>query len=337
MSLLNCLAANPTRPPDWRWQRVSALCDRSPEAIPPGRKRDGVAGFRWITQGVRFLNAQRAAESRQTTAAVTSVLDRFNDIFWAHQLYTQGGNIRHVVEAHILARSSDNEISRRVGVAPEVVSTYEALFYNVRERLPNRAYIVHCAIQQAHGRGSGTSTDSATLWKLYGYFYGPAMVDAIESQFSSPNGWCDNQDKVGDAILDDTISTLKLKAALAAKCVSVTPQNQLALLDIFTKFVEVERSTDSAGQAQTQLMSHIDAMMGQLPFSLGCRQVRGDNVRTDVDVFDTSAVELTYEETVRLSLGQPIAHAHMLRNLTFPVTSGETPLLTHVTPANGGQ
>lgn len=317
-ALLDCFSTNPTRPPTWRWQRAVALRDNDETAIPLSRRTDGALSYRWISRGLKFAAAWREALAAETVNAMVKLATKFPEIYWAHDIWSKNDNVRHTIEANILAKADDDVVSNKTGVTAETVHAYEALFFDVRSRLQFRDFIIHKAIPSVHVRSGGISTESATLWKLYGYFYGPAMVDAMVSQFPSVNGWCDSPDKVGAAIIDDVIGTLKLKAAVAAKGVTNTGANQLQLLEIFTKFVEVERTTDSAGSAQTQLTAHINAMMATMPFQLNSRQVRGSVQPTDVDVFDQSAVELTHEETIRLSLGEPIAHAATLRNLTFP-------------------
>ena len=113
----------------------------------------------------------------------------------------------------------------------------------------------------------------------------------------------------------------KLKAAIAAKTIPVNQYTQLSLLDQFTKFVEVERNSDSADKSQQQILDHIGAMMTNLPFNIGGRDPNGNAVmHPDIRKFDHTAIELTYEEQLRLSTHQDIANQDMLMRLKFPVT-----------------
>lgn len=219
----------------------------------------------------------------------------------------------------MLARGDNHSIGYRCGVLPDIVETYEALFFNVREKIQHRSYILNCVLGPAIHRGL-SEREFDLLWKLYGYFLGPYIVDALESKFSNPV-WCGTPEAVGAAVLDDAIGTLKLKAAIAAKTVPVNQHTQLALMEQFTKFVEVERNTDSAGKAQEQILDHISAMMTTLPFNVGGRDPRGATLPiTQVTRFERTAIELTYEETMRLSVSQPIANTEVLELLKFPVT-----------------
>ena len=320
MSSLTIAADNPFRPATWRWQRATEIQEGN--GLPTTKRRDGLMGYKWITQALNFAREYADCHTDQQRNILA---ERRYDIFWAHWLWTETGHPqRHSVEAHILAREDDHAIGWKCGVAPSVIEAYEALFFNVREKMHHKQYILHCVIGPAIQNGI-SEREYDLLWKLYGYFLGPYILDSLESKFSNPT-WCGTPEAVGAAILDDAIGTLKLKAALAAKTISVNQYTQLQLMEQFTKFVEVERNTDSAGKAQEQILDHISAMMTNLPFNVGGR---GDiNPSSDVQQYETSAIELTYEETMRLSVKQPIANPEILKRLTFPVTQATQVLET---------
>ena len=170
------------------------------------------------------------------------------------------------------------------------------------------------------------------LWKLYAYFYGPEMLQAVSHRFVNPT-WVATQDTVATAVEADAISTLKLKAMLAAKTVPVNSQTQMGLIDAFTKFVEVERMSDSTHKAESQLMDHVVAMMQGLPFDVAGRDPRQGHKQVDRGLtarFRQTAVELTYQENLRGSTGQSLQAADELINLKFP------PKLLSSSPEAGG-
>ncbi len=315
MSSLHISRDNPFRPVDWRWQRARAICDG--EGLSTTRRRDDPTGYKWITRAVKFIQELEACRSDMDRVLLS---ERRPAIFWAHWAWSSETNPQKFsIEAHIMARESDFEIGFRCGMAPEYVEAYESLFFHVRDKLQHQKYILNCVIGPSIHRGL-SEREYDLLWKLYGYFLGPYVLDALESKFSSPS-WCGTPDGVGAAVLDDAIGTLKLKAALAAKTVPVNQHTQLALMEQFTKFVEVERNTDSAGKAQEAILDHIQAMMTSLPFNIGGRDPRNDNQLIDrgpLEQFEQSAVELTYEETLRVAVRQPIANAETLKALAFP-------------------
>ena len=308
-------ANNPFRPADWRWQRAREI--EAGTGLPTTKRRDGLAGYKWIKRACKFLSQLSSCTHEWER---TAVAEQHPGIFWAHYAWSSMTNPqKHSIEAHILARGDNAFISEYCGVSPDIVEAYEALFFNVREKLENKGYILHCVIGPAIQRGL-SEREFDLLWKLYGYFLGPHIVTALESKFANPV-WCGTKEAVSAAVLDDAIGTLKLKAALAAKTVNVNQHTQLALMDQFTKFVEVERSTDTAGKSQEQILEHISVMMTQLPFNVGGRDPRsGNKILTVAEGFEQSPIELTYEETLKSAADQPIMHANILRRLAFPVT-----------------
>lgn len=295
---------NPMRTADWRWRRAAEIL--AGEGRPASKTVDGVQGFPWIRKAVRYM---KKSEKATTELKQLRLADKYPDIFWAHFLWRQQtAPQRYSIEARLLAKCTSTEISLRTGFTHGAIDAYENLFFNVRTRLRQTGYILHQVMGPAIQRGL-SDREYDLLWKLYGYFLGPHVLDALESRFVSPN-WCHTSDSVNDTLLDDAVSTLKLRAAIAAKTVPVNTSTQLALLEQFTRFVEVERSTDSAGKSQSALLGHIAAMMNSLPFDIG-----GEQPGTE---FDYSPVELTYEETVRASTGHETRFAPILRKLTYP-------------------
>ncbi len=311
-------SSNPFRPPDWRWHRARSIVDASAGNMPANRHRDGTAGFQWISKAITYMREYQAALNSETAQELLS--ERRPDMFWAHHIWLNSNPLKWVIEAQILARSDDHYIGFKCNTPPQVITAYEALFFNVRDKLSHRSYILNCVIGPAIHQGL-SEREYNLLWKLYGYFLGPYVIDALEGKFVSPT-WCNSPTAVGAAVMDDAVSTLKFKAAIAAKTVPVNQYTQIAILDAFTKFVEIERNTDSAGKAQEQILDHISAMMVTLPFNVGGRASSGLVQRdmAPIDAFDRTAIELTYEETMRLSARQPIAHQSILKSLMFPTT-----------------
>jgi hypothetical protein len=70
---------------------------------------------------------------------------------------------------------------------PATVDAYEALYFNVREKIQHPAYIYH-AIFGDGPRRALTDNDPALL-KMYGYILGPHVLSAVESGFAGAS-WC---------------------------------------------------------------------------------------------------------------------------------------------------
>jgi hypothetical protein len=306
---------NPYRPADWRWQRAIGVIEETQPR--PGRKQDGHQGHAWIKKAIRFKLAYD--EAGEDPLAQRRLLDRMPAVYWAHYAYqNEHQQMRWDIESQILARCTDHEIAFSCGVAPEVVDAYENLFFNVRDKLHHKRYITHCVLGHSIQRGL-SEREYDLLWKLYGYFYGPHVLEVLVTKMVNPV-WCTTPDTVNSTLQDDAIASMKFKAALAAKTIPVNNNTQVDLLHVFTKFVEVERTTDSVGKAQNQILDHIEAMMVTLPFNVGGRDPRTAELvpQTNTAKFRQTNVELSFHETMAVAAGQQLPHADILETLSFP-------------------
>lgn len=314
-SYLQCAYMNPFRPPHWRWLRaIGVVNELQPRA---GRKVDGVLGFKWINQAIAFQKAKIEAVDEERRIAMAH---NFPALFWANAAYEDENNpAKWEIEARILARCNNWEIGFHVGVAEEIVEAYEALFFNVRDKLRHSGYIMHSVMGPSVQRGL-SEREFDLLWKMYAYAYGPHMLYALISKFSNPV-WCNTPDEVGSAVQDDTVGTMKMKAALAAKTIPVNLSTQIDILHVFTKYVEIERMSDSEGKAQNQIMDHIGTMFNVMPLNVaGIDPLAGHvkAVRGPTHVYEDTAIELSYEETMEVAVGKELANAEVLKQLHFP-------------------
>jgi len=96
-------------------------------------------------KGLRnFILRYRASDDQQ---ARNVLFNEDPDLFWAFQLYERKldneDSKATLVEARILAGQSDEDIVDELSTVPEVAEWYEALFFNVRERLRNHDWVMN--------------------------------------------------------------------------------------------------------------------------------------------------------------------------------------------------
>ena len=162
-----------------------------------------------------------------------------------------------------------------------------------------------------------TGRDFDLLWKLAGYLCGPTMLDLMINPLgnvqraSSPDG-------AARCFGDIAASLLKKKAAFAAITVPVNEQTQMNLINAFTKLVEIERNSDSPGQANDQILQGIDAMMASLPFAVATEREGLAQQPPGVAEFDHTAVELRSDELIFVAAGGSLRNAELLKQLSFP-------------------
>jgi hypothetical protein len=158
---------SPTRSVAWRWERAHDLVR---EGRYYSRHRDDAETGRAVHY-LRALNRCRHGGDLER-------LQRFHpEVYAAHQLH-DGGDRTLEVQARLLTGQDLDGIVRITGVPIDALTAYEALFFNVRDRLHARDWIVAAAIGWWHfdpARGR----DTRTVLRAFAYHGGPLVVDAV--------------------------------------------------------------------------------------------------------------------------------------------------------------
>jgi hypothetical protein len=304
---------NATRPVDWRWQRAALAASGE---YPLSRRRDGDV---WVARATKFIREQ---ESCNTELDLAYLSERNPTIFWAYDIwYTRddtGNPVRSEVEARLLADDNVENIARRVATDIEIIEAYERLFFNVRERLADRGYLMHCVLGPAVHLGFQAS-EYDLVWKLFAILGGPLAVDLMIDQsvgHARPDRASDLKYFVADVAQND----LRRVAMLALKTLRINNFNAMEIIDKFLKLVELERTGGAGGGIATEAVKqNVAAMLVSLPFTVGKQLVHVD--APALDRYDDLPAELRYEEVMAISAGQEIPAQDMLHLLAFPVPS----------------
>src|SRR5688572_7407817 len=131
---IDCEKTSPFRPLAWRWERARIL--RAGAAVPPEGDVD-----RWVHQAVQYQEAWERAEAGagggqgRLAAAMPAV-------FRAHEFWRRRDHpLTWGLEARLLTDESYAEIAARLALTAEAVEAYEALFFQVKDRLHLVDYI----------------------------------------------------------------------------------------------------------------------------------------------------------------------------------------------------
>jgi hypothetical protein len=158
----------PQRSIDWRWQAARELA-AEPESERPSWFDD------WIGSGMEYaaiiFHGRGDRERLQTVARLRAIRE-------AHRINGLEEPLRWHLEARILTGASAEVIALKCAIPVAVVAAYERLFYDARRRLHARSFIVQQVIGPAVHEGF-TFDEPEIYWKLFGYFYGPHMLDAL--------------------------------------------------------------------------------------------------------------------------------------------------------------
>ena len=222
---------NPFRPVDWRWQRAKQLLERN---SGPDRYLDDdlICDARGFCAAV----GKRKGENR-----LAKLANDYPDMFEAWQLSEQGDNeLAHFeVEARLLADEPSGSIAAKVGMRPGAVDYYESWFFNVRDRLQSPGYITHTVIGKSIQCGL-SEREFDVLWKLYGYWGGPHVLDSIIYRgHGSPRP--EKPEEVAAFWADDIKQQLRLKAAITVRTMPAG-FNQQTILETYHRCLELENA-----------------------------------------------------------------------------------------------
>ena len=126
---------SPFRRLKWRAERVMQLVEHLPSPLKPGRYDDP-----YVRTYRRFLLLLVAAGDDE--AARYAVIQEKPHVYQAHTLHFHSDrHLRQVLEARLLTVEPLAEIANRFATEPLTIEFYEALFFNVRDRLSHKDWI----------------------------------------------------------------------------------------------------------------------------------------------------------------------------------------------------
>ena len=323
---------NPSRRPDWRNDRVLEMVDRMPN---PGRStaRDD----EYVKHFRNFLLRYRAydVDARKRMGYENPGL------YWAYEIYA-GRQQPHTkrnsaaVEAMLLAGLSDDEIAKECHTVPQVIKYYEALFFNVRDRLQSGHWIVTHALMPAYemaiaaghqvldanGAPNFQRTplsepfDDATL-KMFGYFGGPIILRYMLDCGFRRGAMAQGTDGIPAWFDGHVFTRLRHRSSMAAQTFELSKYDVMQLFEIHLRIVEIEKSTDSDETKQNAIFSNIAAMLKNMPWAIGeegKKMIEG----TLVEPYDASAAELRDAELQLLSSGRKPSTIKGIEHMKLP-------------------
>lgn len=254
---------NPMRDPRWRAERVLTMLGVHPPLRP--RKFDDAFVRRYRAFVPRFTRAP-SEEARM------ALFTRFPEIYYAHQTdYTPDTEWKAILQSRILTGETDEEVAHRFATLPGVITWYERLFFNVRDRLTCHDWVVKSVLGTAASRiantdGSHTEYQRDLTYKLFGYFGGPMVLDVVISGFVA--GELPSEASQIPNWFDKTLKTLiRSKATAAARLFEVNKYNIMQLFEIQLGIMNTELQP-GAGDKETSHEKNIAAMMNTMPWGL---------------------------------------------------------------------
>lgn len=291
---------NPFRHPAWRQRRVLELV----EADPVKRAHR--------TQDDKFVKAFRRFSLEEleanTPEAQMRLFHKSPGLFFANQFYNNSDpEWCAILDARILAREPNEFIADEFDTIPETIDWYEKIFFNMRDRLHSRTYVVKTITghlidaQTTDAEGSIGTLQRMLAYKLFAYFGGPLVLDIILFGFEEGSmpvkleraaEWLDHSVKI----------SIRKQAAITAKFMTINKFTMMQLLEIQQRFMTFESEARlTAGGAGANYQANIERFFEQIPLAIGTKSRIG---RTSEALhFESTAVEPRAHEQLSLAQG----------------------------------
>ena len=310
MAAIDLSRYDPFISPNWRWERARTLLTKNRYA---SKTRDD----EFVMIAKKF---QAAYDKCKNDLDQEKLQRRFPGIWYAMKTYfADRGDVRWIIEARVLAGQSCKEIADKCNVCPETVAWYEKLFFDTRSKLKSPDYVINVVMRGATHYGL-KARDYDLLWKLFGYFGGPFVLDAIFNA-SLTRTRPTSKDTVKAFFDEDSSGALKRVAAIASRTIDLNnPMNYQFILDTHTKLLQIEKEAE--GNSQDLIVQNIGAMLGSFQFVAGAKAIK-EQTSDEMSFFDDQAEELRADEMLQLAL-RPNKSEDLKRAISFQFPETET-------------
>lgn len=298
---------NSRRPLNWRFQRVTQLLEARPKALPADPRLDD----RYVTLARRFLGKLLATSEPDQQQLL---FPKNPGLMYAYELYQDVDQTQaQLVQACILSGMSDEDAGRRCCELPSTIDWYEAMFYNVRDRLDSPYWIVKNCLGPAAERFIDDHGRQFTN-KMYSYFVGPQMLDMQITSFDPYYDWRSKTDL--DEVHDKhAAGTVRRRVASTLQTVEINRYNIMELTALHVRLMEMAREAKTGEEARTIIETNIAVMLDKLPWDVG---KPGGLSQAPLRRYDNMNAELRANDMMAIGVGKEVDVPEEIRLLRIP-------------------
>lgn len=189
---------DPLRAPKWRCTRATSILDGDGGPFHPSRGDDTyVRTFLIFLRKIRSVDPTELAQlqgqlpgRRSNSTDLEKYFVKRAGLWYAFRLHFFDSEARTFAQACILAREDDHQIAARWGTLPDTFKWYEKIFFDVRDRLDNAAWIRQAVLSPRPSRPAGAGGAPAEspqdlMLKTGAYYGGRGVLDDMLAGVSS--------------------------------------------------------------------------------------------------------------------------------------------------------
>ena len=271
----------PTRPVDWRYRAAR-------DNVDAGRLSVSSRGDPFVKELTGYLRARAQSTTDAAKSRLAGRMPHMDRAFQIHE--ARDSSMRDLLEAYLLTGEPTATISAMTRLSPEVIRVYAAAFFDVADRLNLASFILEEVIFP-----KGSAISSGVYLKLLAYVEGSATLEELtqRSKIGTSN-------KLQRLMQEETRLSLLRKVVVSIREFDVRDDRTAA--EILRLYFRDNGSGKQGEPEMNRLEEHAQSMMAALPFI-----VRGrDNAKVPPEVrkFQTTPVELTYDELCQVSCGR---------------------------------
>lgn len=318
----NIAAYDPYRKPQWRYDRIQSLLTQGSKIRP----REGFDD-KYVHTGWRFLKRWVAiGESNSDTYRVDSLRQQlfydFPGPYLAYQVFLHSADAddgedltRVSLEAMVLNNQTHEQIGEKLHMLDEGVEWFEALFFDVRDRLQNRYYISSQIIGPIIGVGLWEMTRTRVA-RFFGYYANEYILDDILTGYDSyivpPNP---GQSK-GPYFDNIQRNTLRRRQAEAANFLDLNKFNIAQFADLHNRIIEENRRSEQGEGARDLIQENIAALLGAIPWSVGQKREQVLE-NSPLQQYVGHTAELRADQMLRIAAGETLPEVADISKKTF--------------------
>ena len=320
--------------PDWRFERVLEMTGQVP--LPGRTTRRDDDTVREVRSFMLKWNNGSEAERRELRY-------RNPGFYYAFEVYRKAPKepeLQQVIEARLLTGQPCNDIAFATKTKSNAVEWYEAVFFNVSDKLVHDDWIFkhvllpasdRLAVELAEAKDDDAKRAlfSAPIirphldftLKFFAYFGGLVLCNFMMTGFRK-GVVCHTQDEIGQWLDHHWEHQMRRRSAQAAGVFDVNRYNVMELFQAHSKIIEVQTSQDSIQDKQNESMRIIGTVLNELPWRAG-KTAKQSYTTLKMEVFSTSSAELRDDELLHVQAGEMPFELEKLPELVMPLGPGE--------------